>query len=64
VIQLLLEQKTDVNVKDYDGETALLWAARHGCAAAAQQLVKRNADVNVKDSNGLTALHWAAKNGA
>ena len=55
----LLEQGADVNVKDNDGETALIWAAYRGYTDIAELLIDKEADVNVKDNDGETALMLA-----
>lgn len=44
------------------GFTALLFAAREGCAACAAELVKGGADLNLVDPNGITPLLMATLN--
>ena len=50
--------------KDMDrgGLTALLYAAREGCAACVTELLKRKADINLADPNGVTPLIIALMN--
>ena len=55
--------KADVNVKNNNGTTALIWAASNGHAKVVSALIAAGADVNVKNNNGTTALMWAAYNG-
>ncbi|MBR0234443.1 MAG: ankyrin repeat domain-containing protein [Synergistaceae bacterium] len=50
----------DVNVKDNDGSTALIRAAREGKAENVKVLIDAGADVNAKDKTGYTALMIAA----
>ena len=53
----------DVNAKDGDGKTALLWAARNGNEKAVTLLLKAGADANAMDCYGNTALVWAVRHG-
>jgi ankyrin repeat protein len=51
----------DVNVRNGDGQTALMAVARTGNIESARLLLERGADVNAKESwLGQTALMWAA----
>ncbi|KAJ5160851.1 Pfs NACHT and Ankyrin domain protein [Penicillium canariense] len=63
--KLLLDTgKADINAKDNDGQTPLLYAAASGHEAMVKLLLARDgADVNAKDSSGRTPLIWAAANG-
>ena len=64
VVRLLLARtRPDVNAKDYDGSTALHFAARRGKTEAARLLIEAGADVNATDNHGRTALMYAAMNG-
>lgn len=63
IVQGLLSNGADVNVKDEDGNTALIIAAIFGHNTIAQILLANGADVNAKDNDGKTALMWAAFNG-
>lgn len=61
VAQVLVDwPKTDVNVLNSKGESALMMAALGGRQAIAEKLIKRGADVN---KTGWAPLHYAASNG-
>ncbi|KAK4243163.1 ankyrin repeat-containing domain protein [Corynascus novoguineensis] len=65
VVQMLLDRgKVDVNPKDNDGWTPLLWAAMNGHEVVVQMLLDTGkVDVNSKDKDGQTPLSLAARNG-
>ena len=59
--QVLIDwPKTDVNVLNTKGESALMMAALRGQQAIAEKLIKKGADVN---KTGWAPLHYAASNG-
>ena len=60
VIDYILSQGIDVNVKNSAGETLLHVAAGEGQAATAEFLISKGADVNAKDRWKRTPLHLAA----
>lgn len=51
----------NINARDDNDNTALLWAACRGCKDALKMLLREGADVEVADLEGRTALHWATK---
>lgn len=57
---LIEECNIDVNVKDEDGETPLIHAARQGHTATAKYLVKCGADPSIPSELGAAALHHSA----
>ncbi|MCJ7665283.1 MAG: ankyrin repeat domain-containing protein, partial [Actinobacteria bacterium] len=59
-VKRLLKQSADVNVKNIDGWTALMYAAYNGQTEIAEMLIYNGADVNVKNNDGWTALMYAA----
>ncbi len=64
VVRMLLARgKANVNAKDFDGATAIHFAARRGKTTAARLLIEAGADVNATDGHGRTALMYAAMNG-
>ncbi|KAI9853716.1 MAG: hypothetical protein M1813_001832 [Trichoglossum hirsutum] len=61
--RLLLEKGADLNVKTYDGRTALHLAAEKGHETVVQLLLEKGGAVNAKTYDGQTALHLAAEKG-
>ena len=62
-ISELILAGADVNAKNSDGNTALMWASAYGYTNAIIKLLELGADVNASNNDGWTALMWAAKNG-
>ena len=58
----LLSQKVevDLNIKDNQGDTALLTSLRHGHAGTGMTLVEKGANTQITGWNGWTALHCAS----
>lgn len=65
VIRILLETDIDLEAKDKEGRTSLLWCAATGKEMLAKLLltgkVQTNADVKATNNRGKTALHLAAE---
>ncbi|MDA2935117.1 ankyrin repeat domain-containing protein [Acidobacteria bacterium AH-259-D05] len=61
-VQALLQAGADVNAKDENGMTPLMWAAFGGDAETVQVLLDAGADVSVKDKQGTTVQTWAGGN--
>ena len=55
----LLEHRSDVNVKDKKGVTALMTAARYGDVDCVQMLLEYGADKEMRDVRGMSALEYA-----
>ncbi len=53
----------NVNAKNKDGMTALMWAAEKGVMPMVRGLLKKCADMNATDPHGMTALMYAAEKG-
>jgi ankyrin repeat protein len=59
LVQLLLASHANVNARDKQGETALMWAAYHGHKDVVELLLANKADASIKNSTGETALSGA-----
>ena len=59
--QALINRGADVNVRDYDGMTPLIYAVEENHPQCLNELIKAGADVNETDSEGFTALILAAR---
>ncbi len=58
-VQALLDSGADVDAKDENEMTALMWAAFGGDIDTVKVLLERGADVTAKDKDGGTARLWA-----
>ena len=73
IVKMLLEHGANVNLADFDGDTALLCACQHtkydGSQFAERKteivkiLLKHEADVNIQNENGVTSLMSATQSG-
>ncbi len=61
VVRLLLSRHADVNARDSQGATALMYAARFSNAAAGRLLLAAGADSGARDRSGRTAHDIAAE---
>ncbi len=61
-IELFMKAGMNVNVKDNDGNTALMRASANDNFEVVRLLIKKGADVNAKDNDGYTALMAASSN--
>ena len=62
-VKRLIAKKTDLNVRNEDKDTALIWAAMFGSTEIAQALIQAGADIDAQNQYGCTALILAAKYG-
>lgn len=63
VVQTLLKQGVDVNVRTASGKTALMAAAHKGYGDIVQILIDNGADIRARDARGDTALVLAERGG-
>ena len=65
IIQILLQTDLNLEERDKDGRTALLWAAATGKETLAKLLlsgrIRNNADIDATNNRGKTALHLAVE---
>jgi ankyrin repeat protein len=59
--RLLIENGANINSKDKDGATPLMWALDYGQVAVAQLLLESGADISIKDKEGNTAQDYGKK---
>ena len=60
---ILKGKKANINDKDKDGWTALIWASYEGHLGVVQYLADNGANINDKDNDGWTALMRASWRG-
>jgi ankyrin repeat protein len=60
---MLLENGSDIQLKDNEGQTVLHCAAGQGYQTGVELLLSKKADVQATDAEGRTALHFAALRG-
>lgn len=63
-ITKLIELEYDINSRDTEGATSLMYAIYHGYTEIAKLLVSAGADINAADKAGMQALHIAAASGS
>jgi ankyrin repeat protein len=59
LLDLAITMESDLNAIDYDGDTALIYATRHGSLQNVIFLLERGADPNIRNVEGETALVMA-----
>ncbi|ORX45842.1 ankyrin [Hesseltinella vesiculosa] len=60
---LMCDSKVDVDARDREQHTALMWAAYNGNDVCVDMLLKHGADIHAIDAARLTSLHWAVAKG-
>ena len=61
-VQILISNGAELNAKDQDGITPLMWASSYGYSDIVKMLIVNGADVNAIDNNGETPLYYAVYN--
>lgn len=65
IVKLLLQHKADADLKDMEGRTALIWAAKKKHWKLISLLLEASGNVlDARDRKGMTALAYARCNGA
>lgn len=61
IVDRLLEQNANIEIKNIYNQTALMWAVKEGHNDIAERLLDNGANPTIKNDNGETALLWAAE---
>jgi ankyrin repeat protein len=61
VVEKLRAAGADINARDKNDVTALMWAAKNSSPEVVKLLLDAGADINAQDKDGMTALMYAAK---
>jgi hypothetical protein len=59
MVKMLVENGADVNARDEDGATPLMFLAAAGELELIKLLLQKGAQINARDNKGVTALGWA-----
>ncbi|KAF3936581.1 Ankyrin-2 [Dactylella cylindrospora] len=59
-IASMITNNVNIEAKDWQGRTALSWAATYNRGSAVKVLIDRGAKLEARDENGWTALFWAS----
>jgi ankyrin repeat protein len=62
-IELFLEAGMNINVRDKDGNTALMLASMNGDPEIVNLLIRKGADINARSATGYTALMYVSSKG-
>lgn len=60
IAKLLLDKKANPNIRDADGNTALIYAVQFKHIALVELLLSYHADLEIRDNLGKTAFEYAA----
>jgi ankyrin repeat protein len=55
-----IEKGADVNCRNNDGNTPLMWSSYYGHLEIVKVLIENGADMNCKDNDGNTLLIWSS----
>ncbi len=59
-MKLLLGKGANIEARDNNGHTALLWASFQGHTDVVRQLLDKGTNVDARNNDGYTPLLWAA----
>lgn len=62
-VRFLLENEADVDIRETDGMTALMWSSYNGYDGIVRLLLDNGANVDIQNENGWVALHCASRFG-
>jgi ankyrin repeat protein len=60
IVELLADHGSELDLKNEDGATALIFASRHGNADIVKLLLKKGANPGLTDNDGRKALDYAS----
>ena len=60
-VKYLVKSGADVNAKDANGKSVLMWAGQNGDLKIVKTLIDNGANVHAVDVDGKTALMWSQK---
>ncbi len=60
IIEEMLNSSININAKNHNGETALIYASQYGHTEIVKLLIDKGADVNIQNDHGYTALMYAS----
>jgi len=63
IVDILIEAGADLNIKDNNGDTALMWAVRWQNAEVVKRLVESGIDISATNNRGWTAVDLADARG-
>ena len=59
-VKELLQEGTNLDVKDSRGQTPLHLSLQEHHLDVARELIQKGANINIQDNEGFTALHYAS----
>ena len=59
MIEIFLSKGANLEAKDKDANTPLMWTSRKGDNDTVEFLLSKGANIEAEDNNGCTSLIWA-----